>query len=221
MKNKLPLILCVIAAALYFSGDAFAQKVKDDFKKNAYLFDYEVRLGWGGYPVTNASDFSGGRNRYVDMMPPPDDPRTLQQIYADHYGNAYMTGVFAAEFDMNFRKWFSLTLGVGLNGMYRDVYDVDNRKIGQYSGVYMSILPEVRFSYINRTYFRMYSGVGLGLSLKMVNDNAINKLETTPGVAFQLTPVGVTVGRNVYGFAELGIGTQFMGMMVGIGFRFN
>ena len=39
-------------------------------------------------------------------------------------------------------------------------------------------------------------------------------------LSFQMVPIGVTVGKKVFGFFETGIGTQYVGCMAGIGFRF-
>ena len=37
---------------------------------------------------------------------------------------------------------------------------------------------------------------------------------------FQLNPVGIEIGRKVFGFCELGIGFMYTGAMAGVGFRF-
>ena len=36
----------------------------------------------------------------------------------------------------------------------------------------------------------------------------------------QLTPIGVTAGKKVFGFFEIGVGTLYIGCMAGAGFRF-
>ena len=40
------------------------------------------------------------------------------------------------------------------------------------------------------------------------------------GLAAQLVPVGVTAGKKVFGFFEVGIGTMYTGCKAGVGFRF-
>ncbi len=38
--------------------------------------------------------------------------------------------------------------------------------------------------------------------------------------ALQTSPRGIMVGKKVFGFAELGVGTMYIGAMAGVGVRF-
>lgn len=188
--------------------------------KKTEIPDYEVRVGWGGYPIADAVFFYGGPLFAAGDFA-PHYPSSLEDIYRDYRGPAYMTGIISAEFDFNFKRWFALTLGLGFNGIYQNTYDpVTDRKTGQNSGVSVTFLPEARFNWVNRRLVRMYSAVGLGLSVGSLYERDYGRSDTMIYPVFQITPVGISVGRGVYGFAELGVGTQYIGGAAGVGIRF-
>ena len=83
---------------------------------------------------------------------------------------------------------------------------------------YMQVMARVRFNWLNREYFRMYSAVGLGFGLHHSNDCGYVNREMFP--LLQLTYFGISVGKKVYGFAECGVGMQYTGIMAGLGYRF-
>ena len=84
-------------------------------------------------------------------------------------------------------------------------------------------VPTVRFSYLNRRNVRLYSsvGIGYGLCLERTKDSngALTQSYKSAFVPVQFTPIGVSVGRRLYGFAELTVGSM-ANLSAGIGFRF-
>lgn len=209
------LLLC--AGLDVFAGDRFSKG------KEPYPFDYEVRIGWGGYPSLDGDMLLDGTSFFgiVDTDMSYDGYYTLSNIYRDYRGRGYLTGIISAEFDLNFRRWFTLTIGAGFSGAWQPLYDaVTGKKTGRNSGFTVSLLPEARFNWLNRDLVRMYSAIGLGLTFSAYDERDYNNMELTLYPAFQFTPVGISAGRKVYGFAEVGMGTQFFGGMVGMGFRF-
>ena len=72
---------------------------------------------------------------------------------------------------------------------------------------------------------RLYSYAGIGISFNHYSNDSVGY----PGkgrkyhdlmFAGQVTPIGVTVGKSIFGFAELGLGTCFSGIAFGVGYRF-
>lgn len=172
-------------------------------------FRYEVRAGWGGFPLWDAFVFNDASDPAFSSL------TTLSSLYADYNGDVYMTGTISTEFVFHFKKWFSLALGMGYNGIFSTTYSSDTgARTGMDCGAVVSFLPQVRFSYLNRDYVRLYSSIGAGMSLGAFAGSAACML------SFQMVPIGVTVGKKVFGFFETGIGTQYVGCMAGIGFRF-
>lgn len=60
----------------------------------------------------------------------------------------------------------------------------------------------------------IYSGVGFGTIGGYVDGDG------HPSHGFQITPIGVSYGKRIFGFAELGTGWMFCPARAGIGFRF-
>ena len=73
-----------------------------------------------------------------------------------------------------------------------------------------SIMPTVRFTYLNREKVQLYSAVSLGA--------VFGNYEIVP--CYDLTLFGCTFGKKVFGFAEIGNGIGGWGR-VGIGYRFD
>ena len=61
----------------------------------------------------------------------------------------------------------------------------------------------------------MYSSIGIG---GLVGKDMDDDLAVFP--VGQVSPVGIEVGRKVFGFCELGFGMMYTGVMAGVGFRF-
>lgn len=98
----------------------------------------------------------------------------------------------------------------------------------QYRMSIFSVLPSVRFTYLNRQWVRLYSGAEVGcayiydsrnfLERDSSQDNSESK--TTPfAFAFNVTPIGVEVGKGFFGFVETNVGYDAL-IKAGIGCRF-
>jgi hypothetical protein len=82
-------------------------------------------------------------------------------------------------------------------------------------------MPSVRFTYLNRPWVRLYSGVDVGVGYFI--DNKDNVSESTRSgnffFAFNVTPIGVNVGKKFYGMFETNFGFDSV-FKVGLGARF-
>lgn len=89
---------------------------------------------------------------------------------------------------------------------------------------HLSLMPSVRFSYLNRPWVRLYSGVDLGCGYFLctptkLDPNPENTISKRLYFAYDVTPIGVEVGRKFYGLVETNIGYDSF-VKAGIGFRF-
>ena len=84
----------------------------------------------------------------------------------------------------------------------------------------MSILPSIRFQYLDRPVVGLYSGVSVGVLFAIESDYLDPKPRFDAVLpAFQLTALGVRVGNRVYGTAEIGVGHKGF-VNIGVGARF-
>ena len=119
------------------------------------------------------------------------------------------------EYEHNVKRW----LGLGVKGVvgfktHAERHVGTNKVFARDSYVVSSALFNMRFSWLHRNYVSMYSSLGVGVTY---HSSTSGYSEALPIV--DVTWVGLQVGRQVYGFAELGgfIGGCFRG---GIGVRF-
>ena len=95
---------------------------------------------------------------------------------------------------------------------------------GRISGTAFYLLPNVRFTYVRSEVFNMYSGIGLGVGVLSGFSGEKSAFAGIGGAdiqtAVQAVPVGIQFGRDIYGIAEVSLGTMNIGLRAGIGYRF-
>ena len=201
--------LLSLTAFLILSHIPLAASRREKQTWDSQPYKYEMRFGYG-IPSETAVDTylsnplysSGGR---------------LSSIYSPKRGSLYSTGAFTAEFGLNFRRWFTLAFQASVSGVWNDTLTPDGEEIiSRTSGAVINLAPQARFNWIKCSAFRLYSSVGYGLTLVAYGDRCDFK------PSFQFIPIGITAGRSVFFFAELGGGVDcnFVGGHMGIGYRF-
>ena len=211
----------VFALALMLIGaySANAQTKKETrnerFKEN-FPYRYEISLGWGGYPILDDSMWGSGWGcQACKEMAILHQSYSLTHLYRTVNGGEYMTGLISAEFNIHYRRWFTLSLEAGVNGIWGKRYNkLDGNVAEKMHGAVFTCIPHAQFNWLNRKNIRLYSSVGLGISAGAYD----NEAQAYP--AAQLTPIGITAGRKVFFFAEQSIGTAYFGGKFGVGYRF-
>lgn len=185
-----------------FVSLGLAAQEKDDVP-----YRHEWRFGVSGLPVVDILALSDGWGC--------DDCRNfdIDDIFDDYDGTRRMLGQLSAEYSINYRKWFSFSVGGYLSTAWNKVYDYKGDPAGFDMGVTLHIAPTVRIKYINTDAFSMYLGLSAGIMLGY-------KDEMLAFPSFQIVPLGFTFGRKVFGFVELGGGFLYLGGNAGIGYRF-
>lgn len=212
------IILCALAVLLAMQAEAqdWRELRKQEFLDN-FPYKYEVRLGWSGYPILEAANFpNGGGSPFMKYdVDPYYNYASLNNMYGTYQGPEYMTGLISGEFSIHFRRWFTLAVEAGFNGMWGRVYDKsDGSFVRNTSGISFSLMPHARFYWANAKNVRFYSGIGLGLGLGQYD----KYFEVYP--AFQFSPIGFTAGRKIFAFGETSLGTAYFGGKFGVGYRF-
>lgn len=171
----------------------------------------QIRVGWGGYPLMESLLNVG----FGCLCDTPVTYPDLNEIYHDYSKPTFSTGVINVEASWFHRDWFTFSFNVAASYTWEGYRDaVTDKRTGTEDGFILYIVPQARFNWVRRDWVRMYSTVGLGVLA------GITEGDFTVLPAAQLTPVGIEVGRRLFGFCEIGAGMLYFGGQAGIGFRF-
>ncbi|MBP5688905.1 MAG: hypothetical protein J6X22_09745 [Muribaculaceae bacterium] len=205
MKTKV-LSIFFIATVLCCAPMAQAQDYdSNDEPKN------ELAVGYGAVNSSSVLDV------FVDVV---------SAMFGARYQNKSFVGPFSAEYFYH----VSPLVGVGGIGVYnhhsQDVLQ-DEEVTGKRKSNYFTIMPAVKFNWLRKQHWGMYSKLGAGYTHGEFTTTGkdSNGAFTKENVGndffnFQVSLVGVEAGnRNVRGFAELGFGEQGF-VHGGLRFRF-
>ena len=171
-----------------------------------------------GDPLMNG--WFGGYFGFCDMGDPFGDPGSwfTPDVYTR---TAAILPSFAVNYRYAIKYWLHLGVEVYYGGKYSRQHDrITDAFVGTTDITQLSILPSIRFQYLDRPVVGLYSGVSVGVLFAIESDYLDPKLRFDAVLpAFQLTALGVRVGNRVYGTAEIGVGHKgFFNIGVGSSF---
>ena len=178
-------------------------------KRTPFVKQHELRLTAGAYPVIpfiNWDHWDICGNQFID--------RTYR-------GAEYTSGAWSLSYDYRFKKWFDLGIVFSHYGIYSKSYSIeDSSLVDRNRAHYLTVMPMVRFTWLNREWVRMYTSIGLGATFGFGQRDYDDGRFSDSILAFQFTPIGIAVGRSFFGFAEVGVGAQGA-LMMGVGYKFK
>lgn len=187
MKNA----LLVLAMLLTFSMSAKAEDWTD--------LQHEVSLSYGALPVADLLSY------YENYFKPNS---SSVDFYDDKgkFGSLNISYLFYPDED-----W-----GIGLVYSYTnsDKDILNNKKFaGTFSNSFHSICPSFKYNWYNYNFVTLYSRMNAGIGIMTGKASYMNEKarpeETTTTKAFfmyQVSPIGIELGRRVAGFVEVGFG---------------
>jgi hypothetical protein len=136
----------------------------------------------------------------------PDYPSEFYDDDSDPHG----FGAFALSYHRKMNNVIALGFNFSYVNLWHDADDYSSMSTSQtYYDNLLNMLASVRFMYVNKPTFTMYSGICFGMTMDFGKTTFLGKDYTDrklyPGG--QLTLMGIRVGRAFGGFAEFGIGT--------------
>ena len=155
---------------------------------------------------------------------------SLSTYYGDYYGPSYTSGVATLGVDIKLLKWFAVGLDINTTPIWHDRYHKDDSKVARETGVALTLLPMAKFYYFRRPVIMLYGRAGMGFG-KYINfsslqysyrdsNGARHFVDESFKFEAQFVPFGIEVGKKVFWYAELGVGTVYIGGQTGIGYRF-
>ena len=167
---------------------------------------HEVSIKAGAFPFTMSMPLHSG------IFATPDAVAALKVRYSPRKTSG---GITAAYY---YRATYALWVGVAFTytGLYGDIFDTrTGRKVSSNDMTTISVAPALRLQWLNRPMVRCYSALAIGPAVDITSID--DRRETYLGLSG--TIAGVSVGRRLYGFAEVGAGMQGI-FSAGMGYRF-
>lgn len=184
-------------------------------QKSAFRNDnpHELRAGIGIYPLELAEwgcewedwewDYYNIANYYQG-----------DRIHSPSINLAYV-------YRLNYR--FSLEANLSYARTDQKFYDLySDRKVGKENQQYFSIMPVARIHWYTNRLISIYSSAGIGWCIyhKNTNQPEWQQKRTESRMSGTFNYFGITVGKRIYGYAELSAGTTGVFLM-GMGYRLN
>ena len=179
---------------------------------------HEVSIKAGAFPFTMSCGHLGlstGTERlplYPGIFATPDAVAAFKVRYSPRKTSG---GITAAYY---YRVAYALSVGVAFTytALSGDIFDARNgRKVSSNDMATISVAPALRLQWLNLPTVRCYSAIAAGpaVDITSIDDGR----QTYLGLSG--TIVGVSVGRRLYGFGEIGAGMQGI-FSAGMGYRF-
>lgn len=137
-------------------------------------------------------------------------------IFGASTGDEHFVGPIGLEYFYHLNSWFSVG-GIGVYGqMHQDLFltGKKNGKDGEIKNLYLTLMPAMKFDWVRKSHFGVYSKLGIGATLRneKVDYDASDKddyNDTEVHVNWQVSLLGLEAGGNrLRGFLEIGTGEQ-------------
>jgi hypothetical protein len=204
------------------------------FNRQPVKEKWDVRINVAASPIHAANMFVDGLGWSYEIVGDymVDDFRTdmMSRLYSDYYGPTRTLGAIGIGVDYAVSNWFSASLDFAAASFWRSRYSaVNDSQVGSDSGTAFYLLPRAKFMYMNRRKVRLYGSFGIGavlyggfdtLNYRVMDSDGVHFVNNSFRACAQFSPIGVEFGRKLFGFAEIGAGTLYVGMQAGIGYKF-
>ncbi len=207
---------------------AFAQKIRvQEPKQSAYK--NEVALSYG---YVTRDNFLTNPLRFVKVYKLNDSLRydmrkaDAYKLFGTEksvgYGSFRSSGALFGSYRRNLFQWLSVGLTAGFEKESKDLV-IEGMNVGLYTRYVFTIAPELQARYYHRGATTMYGALGIGNSFvseqytSLTSDKHLDATDNYAG--FQVSPIGIKVGRKLNGFGEIGFGYKGM-VQLGISYRY-
>ncbi len=215
---------CLTLLLLMHSASAFAEEWPG-FR----LRTHEFALSGAFYPGMYVWGYDFAQDGYV--LAPGDDGTyvSMSDMYesTEAYNKERVTGSWGLTYTYNFTEIWAIQAGFHYEGCWNEYYsrEDDSLLVSAY-GNFFTLMATARASWLNRRIVRVYSSVGMGAALGVINgeysllEGEMIKTPVKWRIAYQFNPIGITLGTKFFAFAECGFGSVFAGVRGGFGYRF-
>lgn len=189
-------------------GETTVQKGKNI---NTIRYKHDIRITYGAPGFLSLMWLDDADLSKPPQLTLPDnlDPNSIKT------GPQHIFMTLGAGYNYQLTPLISLGAKATFATIWQDCYDkVTNDKVYVNRQYNLSLLADARFSWLRREKVELYSSLSFGVMTHI----APKKVEYTP--MFDVALIGVTFGRSLYGFVEVG-GLVGGSARAGIGYRFG
>lgn len=187
------------------------------FGYEAYKPQHDLRVMVGFGPMFDTWD-AADREEHNGWNPAY---AVLHSKYEESFFGRHCFASLSLSYAYRVAERWEIGAGVSYTGFYNGLWRVsDSRKVETHREYYLSVMPQLRYSWMSRARFRLYSAGELGVQLAMRRGFFEDKFQTQAVATGQLTVLGVTIGRKYFFSGEFGAGCRGV-VNLGMGWRFD
>ncbi|MCQ2144597.1 MAG: hypothetical protein MJY72_02525 [Bacteroidales bacterium] len=215
-------LFAAISILIICSASSFAQSsggMQDDFNR------VEIEAGLAGITYLNTfilfgiSDIAHSGSSAVEKYGADGHERAPEFI---------VPAALCVGARYNILKWLSVGGEVQLQHLQSKNYHTQTdsqsgESVKSYAGLHsmttFALMPELRFTFHRWEKVNLYADLEAGVDV--VNMECEKDQKPQCRFAFNVTPIGIQFGADrLFGLAELGLGSEWIGIKAGIGYRF-
>ncbi len=211
---------------LFLLIPAFGSERQDS--EDLRLRKHEIAISGAFYPGMYVWGYDFAQDGYV-LSSDDDTYVSIADLYdsSEAYNKEKVTGSFGLTYTYNFTNIWAIQAGFHYEGCWNEYYsrEDDSLLVSAY-GNFFTLMASARASWINSRVVRVYSSAGVGVALGVIDgeysfeDGEMIKTPVKWRMAYQFNPIGITIGRKFFAFAECGFGSVYAGVRGGLGYRF-
>jgi hypothetical protein len=224
MKKLFPLLMvCIFSCSLAFSQNAETNSKNSTKNSQATLYN-EFYAGYGALSIF----YFTGRMKHSGDYPTETGSFTFNTTSSKKFTEPQSVGTIYLGFARSLNKVVSVGFMFGFQNFH---YTGNGHLTSNGNDSVLRIISDdrlvtgiarVTFCYLNKPYIRMYSGIGIGLTVDFgkatVNGDPTTERKLWPGG--ELTLMGLRVGRAFGGFLEFGFGSYGI-LNAGLSYKFS
>ena len=215
----------VLAGVLLLASGATLQ-AQEIVLKDPIDNRFEIIAGLGIAPMTAWYDTGIGA---MDFW--YDGPLSVQKMYDCCYDATY-SPTYSIELAYHLKNRWDLCASMGFATVSVDRFDpFSNQKLNHEDLYSFDIQVGVRRYHVAKRVFRMYSQITVGAGFFSKSGfwdivRKYNEAQAPKNLAFQVTGLGLTLGKKAFASTEFGWGSDYMafgvipGFKLGLGYRF-
>lgn len=176
---------------------------------------HDIRIGYGAPSLTSEFFLTDTSFGYCDCW-------KMFKSFSDNihdkrypHGPTYKLSNLYFAYSYTIRPWFKFGFKSTFAGLWSERrHALTGEKLYSTTSYTTSALVDMRFEWLRRRNVQLYSSLGVGVAARIERANGV----VIPMA--DVTLIGISVGRGLYGFIEIGEGISGS-LRAGVGVRFN